>query len=69
MTEHEIKATIVKAMDENVSDDEAKAAFAGVLAHVAHNSSASRSRSSAWSRRSTSSSRGRVGQKSPGFCA
>lgn len=37
MTEQEIKATIVKAMDENVSDDEAKAAFAGVLAHVAHN--------------------------------
>lgn len=37
MTEQEIKATIIKAMDDNVSDDVAKAAFAGVLAHVAHN--------------------------------
>ncbi|UEM17326.1 hypothetical protein J4G43_025690 [Bradyrhizobium barranii subsp. barranii] len=32
-----VKAAIVKAMDENVSDDEARAAFAGVLAHVADN--------------------------------
>lgn len=37
MTEAEIKATIIKAMDDEVSDAEAKVAFAGVLAHVAHN--------------------------------
>jgi hypothetical protein len=37
MTEQEIKAAIVKAMDDNVSDDAAKAAFAGVLAHAAFN--------------------------------
>lgn len=37
MTEQDIKATILKAMDDGCSEAEAKAAFAGVLAHVAHN--------------------------------
>lgn len=37
MTEQEIKAALVKAMDPDVPDVEAQAAVAGVVAHVACN--------------------------------
>jgi hypothetical protein len=37
MDEQEIKALMVKAMDDDTTDEEAKAAFAGVLANVAIN--------------------------------
>jgi hypothetical protein len=37
MTEQEIKAAMVKAMDPDVPDAEAQAVVAGIVAHAAHN--------------------------------